>query len=208
MISVETARSGHTILKKDGKLLASSFDPLKEASAWAQQAIQGLRAHDSIIVLGLGSGYHVQELANLVGFDRLLVIECDGEVAAEAFRLFSELPRERVIIETDVKKMVEMDLVRDVLSGVYKIVRHAPSYSSAAAEFGAVEKLLLGRDQLSFLLQLKARPNLWALLDAEKVSTISKDECISIKTLTRLFGPKSFTQRERHLWRVLEELVL
>lgn len=212
MISVENARGGQPVLKKEGRWLASSFDPVKEAMAWAKQAAQTLGPGDCLFVFGLGSGYHVAELAKILRRDRYLVIESDPEIARVVFDLIPEIDESRVVIETDWIKLVNDDRFRDVLAGVYRYSKYGPSCQMSPEFYRFVENLLIGRDRISFLLQLKARPNIWALLDPEKVAefgsmTGSGGELVSIKTLQKLFSEKSNNQRERQIWRVLEELV-
>lgn len=212
MISVENARGGQPVLKKDGRWLASSFDPVKEGAAWAKQAVQLLSPGDCLFIFGLGSGYHVAELAKVLSRDRYLVIENDPEIARVVFDLLPEIDESRVIVESEWTKLVSIDRFRDLLAGVYRFAKYGPSCQMSPKFYEMTENLLIGRDRLSFLLQLKARPNIWSLLDPEKVAafgalTGAGGELVSIKTLQKLFCEKSNHHRDRQIWRVLEELV-
>jgi hypothetical protein len=210
MISVELARGGQPVLKKGGRWLASSFDPVKEAVAWAKQAVQALGPNESILVLGLGSGYHVAELSKILSRDRYLVIESDPEIASTVFDLLPELHESRILVDSDWTKLVTDDRFRDSLAGVYRFAKYGPSCQMATEYYRLVENLLIGRDRISFLLQLKARPDIWALLDPEKVAAFgaeSSTELVSILTLQKLFSDKANHNRDRQIWRVLEELV-
>lgn len=213
MLSLETSRSGQTIIKKDGRAFSSSIDPVKEAQNWARAAVANLRAGETLFVLGLGAGYHINELSKLLEPSRFLVVENDSELAMQAFEINPALPKERILIEADWLKLVVSDQFRDLLSGIYKIAVFGPSFQLSNEYFAPVENLLIGRTPISFLLQLKARPGIWALLDAEKVEKFGKEistsnELVSIKTLQRLFSNKVDGHRERQIWRVLEELVV
>jgi hypothetical protein len=207
LISVEQARSGHPVLKKRGRFLGSSFDPLKEASSWADRIDNGLGARDFVIVLGLGCGYHVAELCGRLGAERVVVIENDTELVAQVLGIFPELVKARIIVETDWLNLAANDAFRDALANVFRIAIHGPSCQIEPEYFRSVERLLIGRDKVSFLLQLKARPDIWTLLDPQKVAAVP-DEVISIKTLQSLFADTGAASRERRMWRVLEELVV
>lgn len=207
MVEVITARNGKRVLKKDGKLLASAFDPVREATVWADKIKAGVDEGETVIILGMGAGYHVEELALSCPKNPIYVVEKDAEIAERALEICHGLERERVIVEPDWIHLVESDVFREALSGVYRIAIHGPSYQLAPDYYGAVERLLRGRDRLSFLLLLKTRPELLPLLDAEAVSAIG-DEAISIKTICRIFSPRSAASRERRIWQVLEELIV
>jgi hypothetical protein len=207
LISIEQARSGHPVLKKHGRFLGSSFDPHKEAASWADRIVNGLGAHDLVIVLGLGCGYHVAELRSRLGAERVVVIENDAEVVSQVLGIFPELVGTQIIVETDWLNLAANDRFRDALANVFRIAIHGPSCQIEPDFFRSVERLLIGRDKVSFLLQLKARPDIWAVLDPQKIASMP-DEVISIKTLQGIFSASGAASRERRIWRVLEELVV
>jgi len=211
IITSEIARSGHPVLKKSGRWLASSFDPVREARQWADAVVSGPGKTDVIIVLGLGCGYHVAELIARRPERSVLTIECDPVVRDHALRFCPELRNQTIIVENEWMKLIEKPAMRDVLVGVYRVAVHAPSLALEPNFFASVDNLLRGRDRLSFLLLLKTRPELLAILDPDRLGEIGElktDEAVSIKTMQRLFSQRSMSSRERRLWRVLEELVL
>ena len=213
MLTVDVSRTGHKIFRFDGRSLSSSIDPVKEAQSWARAAVQNLRAGDTLFVLGLAAGYHVVELAKLIDPSRFLVIENNAEIVSQAFEILPELTDYRILVQPDWLQLVVADQFRDSLCGVYKVATFGPSFQLSNEYFAAVENLLIGRTHISFLLQLKARPGVWALLDPEQVEKFgceipSDTELVSIKTLQRLFSAKADGHRERQIWRVLEELVV
>jgi hypothetical protein len=232
LTKIETglSRSGHEVLKKDGRWLASSIDPLKEARQWVEQ-FEKLKpgsifeCDDSLIILGIGSGYHVVELIEQLAkrekprklslrgtsVKRVIVLECDAEVCEQTIRLQPKLKalvdRGQIVIEPNWLKLVEHPTLRDVLGGTYQILKHGASLALEQQFFSNVESLLLGREKLAFLVLLKSRPDILATFDADKISNI-EDGGVSIKTLQSLFAAKNETHRERRVWKVLEELVL
>lgn len=203
------ARSGHQVLKKNGRWLASTVDPVREARQWATQAMRNIESDSSetALVLGLGCGYHVAELAARRPRGGVVAIERDREIVARALEFCPELQNVKIVIEPDWLKLVDHEPVRDAVGGSYRILKHGPSCQLEPEYFGAVERLLLGRDKLSFLVLLKARPEILALFDSGLLGEI-KDEAMSIKTLQRIFSTRSGSSRERRIWKVLEELVV
>jgi len=72
-IKTQVTAAGVLIVSEDEKILCSSYDPLKEASDWAQRIeTQNLK---SAAILGLGAGHHVEELFKRVPGLRLTVID-------------------------------------------------------------------------------------------------------------------------------------
>ena len=209
MISIGTARGGQPVIQKNGRWLASSFDPVREAQAWAKKASLGVKHGESIFILGLGSGYHVAELAKLRS-EPFLVFENDELLTEQALEICPEIRERSIIVDGDWTKLLENDTVRDQINGVYHIAKYGPSCQMSPEYFAQVENLLIGRDPLTFLLQLKARPGIWGILDGEKVRSLGSaqsNDPISIKTLQKLFAENANGSKERQMWRVLEELV-
>jgi hypothetical protein len=187
------------------------MDPWREARAWAEKALTGAEPNETIFVLGLACGYHALAIRSLSKSQPVLVIERDAELVKAATELSPNLLDSEtgveVVVEDNWAKLIEHTSFRDRLCGIYRIVPHGASFQAEPEYFAAVERLLNGRDRLSFLLQLKTRPELAALLDPEAILAI-QNEAISVKTLEKLFQPQAQGSRERRLWRVLEELVL
>lgn len=206
LITVEQARSGHPILKVDGRGLCSSFDPIKEATSWAEKAVVDAGDAESVFVLGLGAGYHSEALrARLPG--RLVVtIEGDSSLAKEAISIHPQLKAAPIVVEPEWHRLIEHAVFRDALAGRYAIVKHGPSCQIHSDYFNGVERLLIGREKIAFLLQLKTRPDLYSLFDPAAIESMSP-ELVSIKTIQGLFSVGAATSRERRMWKLLEELI-
>lgn len=207
MIEIVTSRSGQPVLKQDGRLLASSFDPVKEAFAWAKRAAVDIGNKGAAIIIGGGCGYHVAALKELCPTTQIIALDPNAEVIAKALSWNPVLSERNFVIAHDPMALTEAPLLCDAMAGPYAILPHLPTAESNPAWALATAKFLLGRDKLSFLLQLRMRPELHALLDPKKIAQLG-DEPISIKTLQRLFAETSANSRERQIWRALEELVL
>lgn len=64
-IELKQSRNGKTVPVVAGIHLHSIYNPEKEAQAFASNYLQSIKAKPSVLVLGLGFGYHVQEIAKL-----------------------------------------------------------------------------------------------------------------------------------------------
>ncbi len=70
-IEVELSKNGEWILKKSGKYLYSKYNPTKEAENFANQ----LKDFSTIVLFGLGLGYHLLELIKQEPNRAVLIIE-------------------------------------------------------------------------------------------------------------------------------------
>ncbi len=206
MITVERSKTGLPILAQDGRLLSSAYDPVKEAKAWAVQAQLRLQKHAAAVILGLGSGYHVAELLKLEKHKPIIVIEKSSEIARCVRDVSSEFIFESLIVDEDWTRLLDHDELKRIQRLPFCMLKHGPTCQQSAEYYTKVEKLLLARDKISFLIHLRQRPELFSTLDVVRLDRL-EPEIISIKTLTKLFKNDQFME-ERRLWKVLEELVL
>jgi hypothetical protein len=102
VIELMKAKNGLTTARARGSngasfMLHSAYDPVAEA----QRLVQGspsLKKAGGIVCLGLGLGYHVQEILHLVPTEtEVLVIESNGQLK-EWYHNAENTPRERVTI--------------------------------------------------------------------------------------------------------------
>lgn len=211
----ETARNGQPIFKVDGRSIVSSFDPVKEARAWAEAAVKEIGDRDTVIVLGAGCGYHIIALRDLRPSLNILTIEASDEIAAfarERFGANDEVdPRTygEILVAMRPMELTESLILRDFMANRYAVVTHAGQAQLRQEWTQEMAKFLTGRDSLSFLLQLRMRPELHALFDEEKIAQLQTQMGpISILTIRSLFSAQAQSSRERRLWRVLEELIV
>lgn len=207
MIELEVSRSGQPVLKMNGRYLASSFDPVKEAFGWANRAAADIGTKGAAIILGAGCGYHVAALKEKCPNVSILALELNEQVAHRALEWNPILQAHNLLVVDDLSQMTEAPQLRDAMAGTYAVLPHLPSTDAHPEWALATARFLLGRDRLSFLLQLRMRPDLHSLMDPKKISGL-EDAPVSIKTLQKLFSESSAFTRERQVWKVLEELVL
>ncbi len=53
----------------------SRYDPLNEAQAWLKKGVKAINKNQVVIVIGLGAGYHIQQLAESISEQTILIIE-------------------------------------------------------------------------------------------------------------------------------------
>lgn len=53
----------------------SKYDPIREANGWSKNALNSINAQSEIIIIGLGSGYHIKQLAEAIPESKITVIE-------------------------------------------------------------------------------------------------------------------------------------
>lgn len=78
----QKARNGmlNLKLKRDGRefLLHSSYNPLKEAENWVSRI--NMKGFDTIVVLGIGLGYHVEKLIDMYPDKNKIIVEPNFDV--------------------------------------------------------------------------------------------------------------------------------
>jgi hypothetical protein len=222
-VSVVIAKNGLPVIKKNGRYMSSSVDPAKEAQTWAERAMELVHTRSArktqapvpahIFVLGLGAGYHIVALKKICPQSEIVVLENDPLVVSAAESLQPQLQTERIahiISEPEVRRLIENKKFCEFLNKPYLILKHGPSLQVEPEYFTEVERLLIGRDPLAFLVLLKTRPELYSLLDPEAINRLlgnGGSELVSIKTIQKLFSKSSGFNQERRMWKVLEELV-
>jgi hypothetical protein len=204
LIRQETARSGHQILRIEGRLLASSIDPIREASVWAAKTAAQVKPDSVVCVLGAGCGYHLLELSRLLPKTRIVVLEPVREIADWVLAQTPDLGSLTFLVGDNPE--LDLETWSDALFAVSRVFIHGPTSQIHPAWTLRLSRFVLARDRTSFLTQIRARPELLAILDPSKIASMS-DEIISIKSLNSLFKHEATDSQERRLWRALEELI-
>ena len=209
MIQKESARNGQAIFKVDGLSVVSSFDPAKEATAWALRTLREVGTHTHLIVIGAGCGYHIAALKNLQPSLTILTIEASAEIKTAVLEIHTGFNETDILIANAPLELTSSMKLRDVFGGRFAVAVH-PAQSLMRAEWTrSIENFLTGRDALSFFMQLRMRPELHALFDENKIAALGQtDGPISILSIRDLFKTENGSSRERRIWRVLEELIV
>jgi hypothetical protein len=82
---LQPSKNGHTVPVINGVYLHSIYNPLKEAEAFVNSKKKNLQYKNKVLVLGLGFGYHVEEISKL--------LECSNK----DFEIIVLEPNERLV---------------------------------------------------------------------------------------------------------------
>ncbi len=206
MIETAQAKNGSLIHLKDGKYLASSFDPQKEAEAWYKNSNQRTKYARTVFVLGLGSGYHIRVLTRELPQTKIVVIEPDHELVKSYQAANSE---ELVIVcEQDWRRLFQHSSVSSGVQDKYAALLHPPSLSVEKDYFSNTYKFLLARSVEGLFALLKTRPDLLSELDEVKLADLARSsEAVTIRTLTNAMKSTTYLNENRRIWKVLEDLL-
>ena len=75
IIETKTVPTIQALINNRRMILHSKYDPLKEVNIWCDKEADDIKEDEEIIVIGLGAGYHIQELANRYPTHKITVIE-------------------------------------------------------------------------------------------------------------------------------------
>lgn len=185
MVQREISKSGVPILTASGRLLCSRVDPMKEAQRWVASHRQVIETVPSILVLGIGSGFHVAELCRQFPGKKILVIESNFDLAASVEDLLGfEMPGVDILTEQKVETVLRSSRLHKAITQVYSILAHAPSMSLDPDFYDEVLKYLIGREKSAFLFQMKLRGEFDQIFDLQKLMT-SESTLLSIEDLNK-----------------------
>ncbi|MGM7634567.1 6-hydroxymethylpterin diphosphokinase MptE-like protein [Bacillus sp. Hm123] len=131
-ITIVETRTVPTIkIEDNGKLMTfhSKYDPLREAKIWSENASKHVKKDENIVVIGLGAGYHIQALANLLPNQSITVIEFNDTFfhwfkSSPFHELVANLPNVSVKSFTQLPLMAQTNLFSDIRSTNLLIHKH------------------------------------------------------------------------------------
>jgi hypothetical protein len=208
MIESAHAKNGSLIYLKDGKFLASSFDPQKEAETWWKNCQKQTKYARTLFVFGLGCGYHIEVLLRQIPETKIIVVEPDQELVS----LFQSNPlksdRFEIVCEQDWRRLFQHSSVGSAVQDKYAVLLHPASFGLESDFFGNAYKFLLARSVEGLFALLKHRPDILSEMDEAKLSDLARSGTpVTIHTLTKTMKSTSFLNDNRRLWKVLEELI-
>lgn len=210
-------------------LTASSLDPVEEAQRWLRgvfkdhpelvncPAKQSTPPWNVIVVLGIGSGYHVDLLAREVKLP-IVAIETDPylyekrEFYTQNFASLCDQQNKIWCLrsESESKEFIDSTKMSMILSQAYLLLEHRPSFHRSGSQMlMQFRESFLGRTQTAFERLLRARE---ALLVETQISSARTPKnkgasLYSIKDLKQSWKSEFESSRNRRILRVLEELV-
>lgn len=204
MLELISGERGQTVIRREGRLLASRFDPVGEAQAWIARRMTFLDKVKTVFVLGLGAGYHVQALLKATPA-QIFVIEPDIDLTALVQTIHS-FPKERVTIEAiqTARALRAHAAVRAAIKSSFIVLVHPASRVANADFFEECSTQLSGREwgSLTWQWNLKAGHSLDSTPRVD-----STGEVLSIYDLEQTELVQNSEERERLLIKALRELV-
>ncbi len=214
------ARDGLRVAKLNGMATASTMQPGQEADRWVSLLPSTLwQTEDTIYVIGVGSGWHLEKLfgrdpgRRIVGIDvsdELIEfvrqqVNREIELVNVRFTTNFDLASREADFRTWFAESGLADLARP--SGrSYRVVSHRPSLQREP-RLKWVEEALLGRTPRSFVEHLRLRPELAAQLRPHALAELATCPLLSVKSLQRAWMDRAEAATERRVFRILEELV-
>ena len=204
MIERVSTPSGEDVIRFRGRLLASRFDPRREAAAWLEARRPFLRSVKSVFVLGLGSGHHVEELARATPA-RLIVLETQEPIARLGAELRAFDPKRVAVVEVGSARALRADEnVQKAVRESFVVLSHAPSLAVDPELYEECRAQLLGRDWGSLNWQ-------WKMRNGPSFDRVARHEPnaapLTIYDLEQTELVQDSEERERLLFKALRELV-
>lgn len=127
MFCLEKSRSGLETLKYNNKYIHSKYDPISEANMFAKSNIKE-NENDIIVVYGLGLGYHIKALVDLISENSVIyVFEYNQELVKCCRRVNKDVFMDRRVKIIDKNNLNFFDEFAKVLSKVKNIIIHKSS---------------------------------------------------------------------------------
>ncbi len=204
-----TSRSGDVVLRLGGKLLASSVDPRKEAKQWLENLKPQLAASDRVLVIGVGSGYHLAELNHEFPRTRVLAITLESDLidAAREIHGLNVANAEFYSCESEAQ-VLNSSRIRAFLKSTVCIAPHLPSQAADPVGYQEVIARLKMREPLFFSDWVCREQRFTNLFPLQSIPGGDEKKLLSIKDLHRFLGDQPKGQPDDiYLVRALKELV-
>ena len=91
-IEVEYTKHGYPVPINNGVYLHSIFDPQKEAKTFVDSQLNRINKSNTILVLGLGFGYHIDAIFNYLNKNQIEKEICVLEPSRELIKKYEEFP--------------------------------------------------------------------------------------------------------------------
>ena len=204
MIEIVSAESGEKVLRYQGRLLASRFDPIREAQEWIQSRQRFLKDVRTVFVLGIGSGHHIAELVKSTSA-RIVVLETNEEILNAATDMHG-FDNSRVSLNhvPNKRALRKIEAVKIAVTKSFIVLAHAPSFALSADIYKELRAQLLGRDWGNLNWQWKLR-NAPGFDRTARIDT--GGEPLSVHDLEQTELVQNSEEREKILFKALRELL-
>lgn len=205
MIEIIDAVSGGKVIRYEGRLLASRFNPKREAEAWIESRMDFLTNVRTVIVLGLSSGHHISALLQKT-HARVLVLEANEEIF-EAGQKMNSFDPVKVRIEhfQSARGLRSSAAVKAAVKESFIVLIHPASLALNKDLYESCHAQLIGREwgALNWQWNLRGGP----AFDMNTRIDFKNEEPLTIHDLEQTELVQSSEERERLLFKALRELV-
>ncbi|OFZ17856.1 MAG: hypothetical protein A2Z20_05760 [Bdellovibrionales bacterium RBG_16_40_8] len=206
MIERSQSRNKKNILTRNGHLLCSQIDPMREAQRWVDKHRERLSSQKRAIILGVGCGYHLVALEKMLPALDILAIDTEIEPIDFTCREHSlDLMNTKMILINNSCEFKENQKIQNVVKTRYDVLKFAPATAMNEKTYALYLNYLVGRTEEGLQFLLSHRPNLKNALNYELLSSVGND-LISIKTIEAAAIHKE-QSRENLIFLALRELV-
>lgn len=139
-IRFELAKNSEMIFTVDGRHLCSAVDPSHEAKQWVSNHKTRISGAETILIVGVGCGYHIREMKKIVHPRRLIGIDAEQSILDATMRAHSlDLYQDDLILFAPAHPVLA-ESVRQPFS----VLLHEPS-GFANPKLNEIRNFILGR---------------------------------------------------------------
>lgn len=207
MIEYRISKDAHRYFIWNGRHLCSSRNPEAEAVKWLDSQSQDLESVSQLVVLGLGTAYHVAELQKRYPQKSICVVETQPEFVCPALSLHDSSFRAEVLVTETVDIFKAQSRIRTILKSPFHVLKYNPVCSHQSELYSKIHELLTGRTVEALKFQIQRRSPLQKQFELEQMSAPAKQRLLSVKDLDDALLPDA-SHEEFHLIRALRELVV
>jgi hypothetical protein len=204
LIEIVSAETGEKVLRFQGRLLASRFDPRREAREWIASRKKFLGKVRSVFVLGLGSGHHIGELLEATQA-KIVVLEASADILQASFDL-KAFDSGRVSLHhiSSARNLRKIEEVKAAVTQSFIVMTHAPSFSLFPEIYKDCQTQLIARDWGNLNWQWKLR----GAADFDRTPRIDgTGETLSLHDIEQTELVQNSEEREKILFKALRELI-
>lgn len=129
-------------------------NPQEEARQWVASNASQIKNDPKIVVIGVGSGYHLDELAKTYPYSQIVAIDCRIQITSFLSRKMKNI---EFISFTDLAELAKSPRLQDLMNGKSVKLTFQPAY-------GFQKKML---DEIHYFLNIRTQEALAAYLNRE-----------------------------------------
>lgn len=200
MISFSENHESCLVSFEEGQPLASLRDPRGEALKWVYSL--GAFPSSHIVVVGLGSGFHISALADLDPTVRITVVDSRASLIPVFRSQFPELEgRVEILIAENVQELMKSDLYAEVARDRAYVLSFRECWGSQSSQFSGFFAHLTGRSAEA------VRYHFEELGINMKALYFQSNNLLSIKDVLPVVEASVMPENKKQIFRALGELV-